>query len=42
MKALPISARVNSPKNNDAEIIVPVELNQEPDLISGPCTEKLL
>jgi putative SOS response-associated peptidase YedK len=26
MKALPISSRVNSPKNNDAEIIVPVGL----------------
>ena len=26
MKAWPISARVNSPKNDDAEIMVPVEL----------------
>jgi putative SOS response-associated peptidase YedK len=26
MKAWPISARVNSPKNDDSEIIVPVEL----------------
>jgi hypothetical protein len=26
MKAWPVSARVNSPKNNDAEIIVPIEL----------------
>jgi putative SOS response-associated peptidase YedK len=26
MKACPISSRVNSPKNNDAEIIVPIEL----------------
>jgi hypothetical protein len=26
MKAWPISSRVNSPKNNDAEIIVPIEL----------------
>jgi hypothetical protein len=26
MKAWPISARVNSPKNNDAEIIMPIEL----------------
>jgi putative SOS response-associated peptidase YedK len=26
MNAWPISARVNSPKNDDAEIIVPVEL----------------
>jgi hypothetical protein len=26
MKAWPISARVNSPKNNDAEIIVPTKL----------------
>jgi putative SOS response-associated peptidase YedK len=26
MKAWPISSRVNSPKNNDAEIIVPVQL----------------
>jgi putative SOS response-associated peptidase YedK len=26
MKAWPVSARVNSPKNDDAEIIVPVEL----------------
>jgi putative SOS response-associated peptidase YedK len=42
MKASPISSRVNSPKDNDAEIIVPIELNQEPDLISGPCAEKLL
>jgi hypothetical protein len=27
MKAWPISSRVNSPKNNDAEIVVPVEFN---------------
>ena len=26
MKAWPISARVNSPKNNDPKIIVPIEL----------------
>jgi hypothetical protein len=26
MKARPISARVNSPKNNDAESIVPIEV----------------
>jgi len=26
MKAWPIGARVNSPKNNGAEIIVPIEL----------------
>jgi putative SOS response-associated peptidase YedK len=26
MKAWPISGRVNSPKNDDAEIIVPVEV----------------
>jgi hypothetical protein len=26
MKAWPISSRVNSPKNDDSEIIVPVEL----------------
>jgi hypothetical protein len=26
MKAWPISARVNSPKNNDAEIVMPIEL----------------
>jgi hypothetical protein len=26
MKGWPISSRVNSPKNDDAEIIVPVEL----------------
>jgi len=26
MKASPVSSRVNSPKNDDAEIIVPVEL----------------
>jgi len=26
MKAWPISGRVNSPKNDDAEIIVPIEL----------------
>ena len=26
MKAWPVSARVNSPKNNDAGIILPVEL----------------
>jgi hypothetical protein len=31
MKAWPVSARVNSPKNNDAEIIVPVEV-QSADL----------
>jgi putative SOS response-associated peptidase YedK len=42
MKAWPVSSRVNSPKNDDAEIIVPIELNPEPDLISGPCAEKLL
>jgi hypothetical protein len=26
MKAWPVSSRVNSPKNNDPEIIVPVEI----------------
>jgi hypothetical protein len=26
MRAWPVSSRVNSPKNDDAEIIVPVEL----------------
>jgi hypothetical protein len=26
MRAWPISPRVNSPKNNDAEIVVPIEL----------------
>jgi hypothetical protein len=26
MKAWPISARVNSPKNDDSEIVTPVEL----------------
>jgi putative SOS response-associated peptidase YedK len=26
MKTWPISARINSPKNNDAEIITPIEL----------------
>jgi hypothetical protein len=26
MKAWPISDRVNSPKNNDAEIVLPIEL----------------
>jgi putative SOS response-associated peptidase YedK len=26
MKAWPVSSRVNSPKNDDSEIIVPVEL----------------
>jgi putative SOS response-associated peptidase YedK len=26
MKAWPINARVNSPKNNDPDIIVPIEL----------------
>ena len=26
VKAWPVSARVNSPKNNDAEIIAPIEL----------------
>jgi putative SOS response-associated peptidase YedK len=26
MKAWPISSRVNSPKNNDPEIIMPIEL----------------
>jgi hypothetical protein len=37
-----MTVKEHRPKNNDAEIIVPVELNQEPDLISGPCAEKLL
>jgi putative SOS response-associated peptidase YedK len=27
MKAWPVSSRVNSPKNNDAEIIVPIEVD---------------
>jgi hypothetical protein len=35
MKAWPISARVNSPKNDDAEIIVPVEI-EAPESVSGP------
>jgi hypothetical protein len=26
MKAWPVSARVNNPKNDDAEVIVPIEL----------------
>jgi putative SOS response-associated peptidase YedK len=26
MKAWPISSRVNSPKNNDADIVLPIEL----------------
>ena len=29
MKAWPISARVNSPKNDDAEIIVPVDRHEK-------------
>jgi hypothetical protein len=41
MKAWPISARVNSPKNDDAEVILPVELqsvarpqdSQQPQLL---------
>jgi putative SOS response-associated peptidase YedK len=35
MKARPISARANSPKNDDAEIIVPVEI-EAPESVSGP------
>jgi putative SOS response-associated peptidase YedK len=35
MKAWPVSARVNSPKNDDAEIIVPVEI-EAPESVSGP------
>jgi hypothetical protein len=41
MKAWPIDSRVNSPKNNDAEIVVPVEIqsvarpedSQQPQLL---------
>jgi len=36
MKAWPISARVNSPKNNDAEIIVPVEVESMSRSESSP------
>ena len=30
MKAWPIDARVNSPENNDPEIIVPIEQHENP------------
>jgi hypothetical protein len=30
MKAWPISGRVNSPKNNDADIVLPIELESVP------------
>ena len=36
MKAWPISSRVNSPKNDDAEIIVPVELESVSQSQSSP------
>ena len=36
MKAWPVSSRVNGPKNNDAEIIVPVELQSELGSESSP------
>jgi putative SOS response-associated peptidase YedK len=42
MKAWPVSARVNSPKNNDAEIIVPIQLNTGRDLVSDPRVGTLL
>jgi putative SOS response-associated peptidase YedK len=42
MKAWPISSRVNSPKNDDAEIIVPIELSLERDLLYDPIAERLL
>jgi SOS response associated peptidase (SRAP) len=42
MKAWPVSARVNSPKNNDAEIIAPIELNTGRDLVSDPRVGTLL
>ena len=38
MKAWPISSRVNSPKNNDAEIIVPVELQSVSPSENSPGT----
>jgi len=41
MKAWPIDARVNSPKNNDAEI-APIELNTGRDLVSDPRVGTLL
>jgi putative SOS response-associated peptidase YedK len=42
MKAWPISGRVNSPKNNDAEITAPIELTAERDWASDPFAETLL
>jgi putative SOS response-associated peptidase YedK len=42
MKAWPISPRVNSPKNNDPEIIAPIEVYPGRDFTSDPCAEKLL
>jgi putative SOS response-associated peptidase YedK len=42
MRVWPISPRVNSPKNNDAEIIAPIELNTGRDLVSDPRVETLL
>jgi hypothetical protein len=42
MKAWPISARVNSPKKDDAEIIAPIELNTGRDLVSDPRVGTLL
>jgi hypothetical protein len=35
MKVWPVSARVNSPKNNDAEIIVPVEIEAAESVSGG-------
>jgi hypothetical protein len=42
MKVWPIRARVNSPKNDDAEIIAPIELNTGRDLASDPLLQTLL
>jgi putative SOS response-associated peptidase YedK len=42
MKAWPVSARVNSPKNNDAEITAPIVLTAERDWASDPFAETLL
>ena len=42
MKAWPISPRVNSPKNDDPEVILQIELNPRFNLASDSYAEKLL
>jgi putative SOS response-associated peptidase YedK len=42
MRAWPVSPRVNSPKNNDAEIMASIELNTGRDSVSDPRVGTLL